>query len=352
MSELTIDLIKIGHNARLISSMAREQGIEIFGVGKGMRAPLEVAETLVRGGCSGLGDSRLENLQRIREGQPGVPLMLLRLPRISRASEIVAVADISLVSERATCEALSVAAGRIGKTHEVLLMVDLGDLREGVWPPDFMPFVREVSLFPSLRIYGVGTNLTCYGGVMPEKENLSQLVALARQASEYLGRELVVSGGNSSSLDLLFAREMPQGITNLRVGEGILLGREAIRRSPVPGAFTDTCVLSAEVIELKHKPSIPIGKVGIDAFGNIPKFLDRGVRLRAILSVGRQDVNVDGLIPRLPGAIVLGASGDHLMLDVHDCDAVSMGDILEFDVDYGAMLSASTSPYIRKVFLR
>jgi predicted amino acid racemase len=352
MPELVIDLRKIEDNARLISTRAKEQGIEIFGVGKGMAGPREVAEAILRGGAAGIGDSRLENLRAIGGGSNKTPLMLLRLPELSRVQEVVSLADISLNSEKATCEALSRAAVARGCTHKVLLMVDLGDLREGVWPSDLMTLVRDVKELPNLEIYGVGTNLTCYGGVMPDEENLGRLVELSQDVAEYLGRPIIVSGGNSSSIDLLFRGSIPAGVNNLRVGEGILLGREAIRRDPVPGAHIDTCFLRAEVIELKEKPSLPIGTVGLDAFGHTPHFEDRGIRRRAILAVGRQDVDVGRLVPRQAGVIILGASGDHLVLDVGDASEMRVGDVLEFDMDYAGMLSASTSPYVRKVYIR
>ena len=350
--KLTINVRKIEQNAALVCQVAKSYGIEIFGVAKGMCGPEDVGRALVRGGCVGIGDSQVATLKRLKGLGLGVPLMLLRLPTISRVKEVVQAADISLNSEFTTCEALSAAAGKQGLRHKVLLMVDIGDLREGVWPGDLLALVQQVSALPHVEIYGVGANLACFGGIVPEQENLELLLKVARQASEYLGKELVVSGGNSSSLKLLFSGKLPLGINNLRIGEGILLGREAIGREPLPGAHLDTCVLTAEVIELKEKPSRPIGTVGQDAFGNIPNFVDRGIRRRAILNIGRQDVAVEGLVPRLPGALILGASSDHLVMDVHDSPPLRVGDQVKLDINYGALLAASTSPYVKKEYVR
>ena len=350
--KLTINVRKIEHNAALVCNIAKQQGIDIFGVAKGMCGPEDVGRALVNGGCVGIGDSQMPTLKRLKGLELGVPLMLLRLPTISRVKEVVNAADISLNSEYATCEALSAAAGKAGRKHKVLLMVDVGDLREGVWPDDLMTLVQQVSRLPHIEIYGIGTNLACFGGIVPEQENLAQLLKAAQDASEYLGRKLVVSGGNSSSLKMLFAGQLPPGINSLRIGEGILLGREAIGREPLPGAHTDTCVLTAEIIELKSKPSLPIGTVGQDAFGNVPRFEDKGVRLRAILNIGRQDVAVEGLAPRLAGATILGASSDHLVMDVEDSPPLRVGDQVKLDINYGALLAASTSPYVRKEYVR
>ena len=351
MPKLTINVRKIEHNAALLCQTAKRHGVDIFGVAKGMCGPEEVSRALVRGGCVGIGDSQVATLKRLRGLDLGVPLMLLQLPAISNVKDVVNAADISLNSEFATCEALSAAAGKQGLKHQVLLMVDVGDLREGVWPGDLMPLVKQVSRLPHIEIYGIGTNLACFGGVIPEQDNLAQLLDVAHQAAEYLGRKLVVSGGNSSSLKLLFSGKLPPGINNLRIGEGILLGREAIAREPLPGTHQDTCVLTVEVIEVKEKPSRPIGTIGQDAFGNIPKFEDRGLRRRAILDIGRQNVAVEGLVPRLPGAIIIGASSDHLVMDVHDSPPLSVGDKVELDINYAALLVASTSPFVEKEYV-
>ena len=111
--------------------------------------------------------------------------------------------------------------------------------------------------------------------------------------------------------------------------------------------------LVAEVVELETKPSVPIGETGQDAFGGTPTFTDRGMRKRAILNIGRQDVVVDGIEPLDPGIIVLGGSSDHLILDVEDAqEKVKLGDEITFYPGYGALLALSTSPYVQKVVVK
>lgn len=351
MPRLTIDLAKIRDNTRLVTGSSAKFGIDIFGVGKGLCGLPEVARSMLAGGCAGIGDSRLENLKVLRDSGIDAELMLLRLPELSRAEEVVMYSDISLNSELSTLRALSVAAVRAGVSHGVLLMVDLGDLREGVWPDEFTQLVTETASLPGLRVWGVGTNLTCYGGVAPDDRNMNELLRLSRLAEECLGYELQVSAGNSSSINMLLSGQLPRGVTNLRIGEALILGTETLERTLIPGAHSDACVLTAEIIELKEKPSLPIGQLGQDAFGEVPTFVDRGVRRRAIVALGRQDVAIDGIKPRNPGATVLGGSSDHLILDVHDCPELRVGDALDFEVGYGAMLALATSPYVRKQYL-
>lgn len=351
MAVLTIDLNKLEHNARLVCEAAKTQGVTVYGVTKVLCGLAQVANAFKRAGVDAIADSRLENIASMRDAGVAGPFVLLRLPTIGLADEVVRLCDISLNSEIPTIEALGRAAYNLGVTHQVIVMVDVGDLREGVWPEDFGSLIDACKNLPGIEVVGLGTNLACYGGVVPDDHNMALLRGLACEAEKVLGRKLIVSGGNSSSLSLLFEGNLPTGINNLRLGEGIILGRETIDRKPLPGAHLNACVVSAEVIELKVKPSVPQGTIGQDAFGNVPVFSDRGWRKRAILSIGRQDTVPDGLTPLFPGAEVLGASSDHLILDVTDSPQLRVGDTVSFIPGYGALLAAATSPYVKKRFI-
>ena len=160
-----------------------------------------------------------------------------------------------------------------------------------------------------------------------------------------------ISGGNSSSLPLLLSGGMPKGINHLRIGEAILQGgRETFLDRPRAELDQNVFVLSGELLEVKKKPSMPIGISGVDAFGGRPSFKDIGERLRGIVNIGREDANIEGLLPVRPGVTVLGASSDHLILDVSDvCPAPQVGDKVNFRMSYGALLAAMTSEYVEKV---
>ncbi len=230
-------------------------------------------------------------------------------------------------------------------------MVDMGDLREGVMPGDLAHVLAEVRQLRAIRVVALGTNLTCYGAVVPTPDNLGELVALTRSAESLLGYPLGVSGGNSSSLELALANGLPPGITNLRVGESILLGVSTITRLPLPPLAQNAFVLEAPVVECGIKPSHPLGQIAQDAFGNRPIFTDRGARRRAICALGRQDCVPEGLQPLETGVHVLGGSSDHLILDVEDMvRPPAIGETLRFLPTYGALLAASTSPYVRKCY--
>jgi len=342
---LEINLRKLQQNAAVVVARAAEHDIEIWGVTKVLQGPAPVAQALLSAGVTAIAEARVGNLQRLQAGGVNCRRVLLRLPAPSKAHRVVTLADISLNSQLPTLRALNQAALRAGVRHGVLLMVDLGDLREGIWPDDLPGFAKQAARLPGLRLLGLGTNLTCFGGVMPSPSNLGQLVNLARHLeSQGIMQSPIVSGGNSSSWRMLEQGQIPPGINNLRLGEAILFGREALERAVIPGLHTDAFVLSAEVIEVNVKPSVPIGRIAQDAFGHVPSFTDRGMRRRAILALGRQDVEPEGLLPLQPGIEVIGASSDHLVLDTTDfAGEVMVGQVFTFVPNYSALLRLSSS---------
>jgi predicted amino acid racemase len=351
---VTIDLDKIEHNARTIVELCRAHGIEVTGVTKGTCGHPEVAKSMLRGGVSSIGESRMENVRRLKGAGVDASYMLLRIPSLSAVDEVVESVDLSLNSELSVLAGLSQAACRRGRVHQVIVMVDLGDLREGVWPDDLVAFVRQALRLPGIRLVGLGANLTCFGGVVPSEDNMNRLVDCARDIEHTFGLALDrISGSNSSALELIAAGAMPERINHARIGEAILLGRETVHRRPWPGTFQDAFSLHAEVLELKRKPSLPIGERGEDAFGRVPAFVDRGELHRAILNVGRQDVDIEGLAPVDPAFTILGASSGYVIVDVTAAqDRLGVGDELTFSLNYGALVAAMTSHYVDKRLVR
>lgn len=351
---LEIYVDRIAHNARSVINDCARRGVQVAAVTKVMRAHPALIRALEAAGATMIADSRIINLQRIRDTGLDLPTMLLRAPSLSNVSDVVRWADYSLNSSVETVRRLSEAAQQVGARHKVVMMVDVGDLREGMWPDRVVESVQQVSRLPSIEVAGLGTNVACYGGVQATRENMGLLVDLREECAAATGLPLtMLSGGNSANLPLMAAGQMPPQINHLRIGEAICLGRNTVDRSPWPGTRQDAVRVVAEVIEVERKPSIPIGAIGEDAFGNTPHFEDRGVRLRAICNLGRQDVTVDDLVPQDPGISVIGASSDHLMLDVEDAiSPVRLGTELGFWPTYGGLLAASTSEYMRKVSIR
>jgi predicted amino acid racemase len=345
---------RIAQNARVVIKMFHDHGAQVACVTKVMSAHPAILEALQIGGADMIADSRILNLQSVSNVGLDMPLMLLRIPAPSRAVDVVRCADISLNSSIHTIVKLSEAAKMFNITHKIIIMIDVGDLREGVWPDNAIEVVRSTADLPNIEIIGLGANLACYGGVLPTTENMMMLVEVRDRCRKATGLPLdVLSGGNSASLPLLASGGMPKEINHFRIGEAITLGRNVYDRSPWPGTRQDTMRIVAEIVEVEYKPSVPIGNRGQDAFGGFTDFVDRGIRKRAICNIGRQDVVVDGIQPEDPGVIVLGGSSDHLVLDVEDAHtALMVGDEVIFYPSYGALLAATTSPYVQKVVIK
>ena len=343
-----VDLAKIEENAKTLSG--RLPGLDIVAVTKVTQGSPAVARALLAGGVKAIADSRLANLARMRAHGVQTTFWLLRAPTPVQADEVVALADVSLQSESVTVRALNEAAARAGVIHRVVCMVDLGDLREGVLPADLVSFVEEADALPHITVEGVGLNLTCYGAIMPTRDNMGLLTELAQAAQERLGRPLAVSGGNSGALPLALSGEMPAGVTSLRIGESVLLGLNTLTREPLlPELHLDAFTLTAPVIECLVKPSKPLGVCAQDMMGNVPEFEDRGDRRRAILQIGRQDVVPEVLRPLDPRVEVLGASADHLIVDVEAVEpSPRPGDLIAFVPGYAALMQAFTSQYVDK----
>ncbi|MHB1341272.1 MAG: alanine/ornithine racemase family PLP-dependent enzyme [Coriobacteriia bacterium] len=347
---VTVDLAKIAENTRRVVDALG--GIAVIGVTKVTCGSPEVGRAMLAGGASGLADSRLENLAGLRDAGIDVPLWLLRAPVPARAAETVRLADVTLESEIETVQALDEAARAVGTHHKIVAMVDLGDLREGVMPEGLPAFLAAAEALAGIEVIGIGASLTCYGAIVPDVRNQTELLRFTANAEAQLGRRLVISGGMSSSLDALVDGVLPPRIDNLRIGESILLGVSTVTREPILGLHTDAITVSAPVIECLLKPSKPIGTSAQDAFGGRPTFEDRGVRRRAICAIGRQDADPAGLAPVDPRVEVLGASSDHLVLDVDALpEPPRIGDALTFVPSYSATLRLFTSKYVEKRYV-
>ncbi|WP_346929833.1 ornithine racemase Orr [Clostridium sp.] len=348
---IDIDLKKLTYNAKFLLNMCNGKMIDVAVVTKVFCSEPYIVKGVLDAGVKTIGDSRVANLKKI----VNLPCekLLLRIPALSEVREVIMYSDISLNSEIDTIKALSKEAIRAKKTHKIILMVDLGDLREGVLEKDVLEISREIVKLSNIKFMGIGTNLTCYGGVIPDEVNLGRLLKIKNNIEEELNIKIpIVSGGNSSSLYMVMNKTIPEGINSLRLGESVVLGRETAYGRDIPGMFGDVFTLKGEIIEIKDKPSVPIGNIGMDAFGEVPTFQDRGIIKRAIISIGRQDVKIDGITPRDEKIRILGGSSDHLLLDVTESESdYKVGDIISFDVDYGALLSLMTSSYIKKCIM-
>ncbi len=323
--QLEIDLDKLQENLAALIERCQDSCVEVAGVVKGATALPEVARVFARSGVRFVATSRIDQLRSMRAAGIEAQLMLIRVPMLSEAEDAVALSDASLQSDLTVIRAMNAAAKRQGKIHQVLLMIDLGDLREGFWDAEeVVDTALEIeNSLKNLHLIGVGVNLSCYGSVKPNARNMQGLVSLAADVEKAIGRPLEYISG---------------GANLLRLGEIVLTGQ--IYGCSPNFTHKDVFTLKAEVVECRDKPSFPVGELTVDAFGKAASYEDRGIRRRALVAVGRVDYgDFADIKPRLPGVEILGASSDHTILDVEAVkDQIQVGDVLEFDVGYPSLV--------------
>ncbi len=350
---LLIDLNKIKNNVKVMRQLTERGNVELGIVTKSFTADRRIVEAIVAQGVDFLADARIDNIASYAD--LGTPTLLLRIPQPCELEKVIRYADISLNSEISTIRRMNEEAKKQHKNHKVVLMIDLGDLREGIFfenEEEILKTAQEIHALENITLYGVGVNLTCYGAVIPKKDNLSQLVAIARKIEDKLGIKLqMISGGNSSSIYLIDRGELPEGITSLRIGEAFILGNETAYGERVEGTVDDAVILQAQLVEVKNKPTLPIGEIGKDAFGQVPYYEDLGIQKRGILALGKQDTDLDSMTPIDPKVKIMGGSSDHTIVHLTDSDKdYQVGDIVEFKLGYGAMLKLFTSKYIGREY--
>lgn len=348
---IEINLDKIQHNAAVLKYLCESKGVEVTGVVKGVCADLQIVNALIQAGITRLAVSKTVHLEKLKKAKIKATLLYLRTPGLSEVHNVVKYADISINSEIDVIRALSNEAIKQGKIHKIMIMVEMGDLREGVMPEELPEVIGEAMQLPGIEIVGIGANFACFGGVLPTEEKMQEFSSLVQQMRHQFALNLpIVSGGNSANLKWLFETNDIGAITDVRLGESILLGKETAEGGPIPNLYQDTFKFVAEVIEAKQKPSAPFGFRGKNSFGESIDFQDNGWMNHILVGVGRQDVFVPGLAPMKPLKI-LGATSDHIVLDGKN-GQFKAGDEITFTPNYAALLSLMTSPYIHKTYIQ
>lgn len=352
---LEIDLDKLKDDLAALKERCRSRSVEVSGVVKGFTALPEVVKVYTECGIRSIASSRVAQLRALRDAGIACERVLIRVPMLSELDEVAELADMSLQSDLTVLRALNAACAKRGKRHKVLLMVDLGDLREGFWSrEELVDAALEVEYkLGALELAGVGTNLGCYGSVAATPEKLRELVSAAEAVERAIGRRLqYISGGASTSVHMVLDGTLPARVNHLRIGEFALLG--GIYGCYPDFMHRDVFTLSMEVVECREKPSYPVGERTVDAFGKVREYTDRGPRRRALCAAGRVDYGDPAdLVPRMAGVEVLGASSDHTILDVEDAAVpVKAGDVLSFGVSYGSIVYLTNTGEVRVVCRR
>ncbi len=358
MNRLILNLDALRHNLGVIDGWMRDHGATWTVVTKVLCGHTETLRALSTMGVRSIGDSRLRNLSSLGEIMPRSwsQTWYLRVPNLGSLEEVVRLADVSLNSETKIIEALNEEAGRQGVVHRVVIMIELGDLREGILPGSLIRFYEQIFELPHVDVVGIGCNLGCISGQVPTVDQYMQLVLYRELLELKFGRKLpLISAGSSVTLPMLLARELPRAINHFRIGESLFLGSDLISGAALPGLRTDAAVLEAEIVEIKNKSLVAVGPGGAVApFGAVaPQDVAPGQRgYRVLVNVGQLDTDTAGLQPEDPSFLIAGASSDITVLNVgDDPGALRVGGSIRFRLNYAAMLRLMSGSYVPKVIV-
>ncbi|MBK9422304.1 MAG: alanine/ornithine racemase family PLP-dependent enzyme [Flavobacteriales bacterium] len=345
---------KLRHNHRFLSELFKENGIEWGIVTKVLCGNETFIREVVALGEKEFHDTRISNLKMLKKLAPESQTVYIKPPAKRAIPNLVRFADVSFNSDLDTIKALSTEAVKQGRTHKVIIMVEMGDLREGVMGDSLVDFYEQVFQLPNIGIVGLGTNLNCLNGIMPTQDKLIQL-GLYKQLIEAKFNKKIpwVTGGTSVTIPLLLKKQLPKGMNHFRIGEALFFGKDLFTDGMIEGMRNDVFKLHAEVIELYEKPMTPTGEQRTNVAGVKPvvKASDIGrTAFRAIIDIGLLDVDPKNLTPMTKGVTIIEASSDMLVLDL-DTNAANLrvGDLISFSLNYMGALGVMNSNYIDKV---
>jgi len=354
MNRVTINLELLHHNLNVINGWMESHGATWTVVTKVLCGHAETLRALQVLGVRSMGDSRLENIRAIERISPYFESWYLRVPDPSSVDEVAALADVSLNSEIEIIRALNAKAKELGYVHRVVIMIELGDLREGILPGTLVEFYEEIFELPNIECVGIGANLGCLSGAVPNVDQFMQL-ALYRELLELkFHRKLpMISAGSTAVLPLLLDRALPKAINHFRIGEAIFLGTDLINGGTLPGLRDDAVLLEAEIAEIKEKNLVPTGETtSLQPFETETTGEDQapGARgYRAIVSIGHLDTDIGGLTPVDPNHSIAGASSDVTVVNLGDNPwGLQVGDTIRFRVNYSALLRLMNGRYLEK----
>lgn len=345
---------KLRHNHAVLDKLFSDNRIEYGVVTKVLCGNPAYLREVLDLGVTEIHDSRISNLKAVKKLNPIVQTVYIKPPAKRSISKVVRYADVSFNTELRTMQMLSEEAVRQDRQHKVIIMIEMGDLREGVMGEELMDFYASVFELPNLVVVGIGTNLNCLHGVMPSQDKLIQLSLYKQLIDARFNRTIPwISGGTTVTIPLLLKKQLPVGVNHFRIGEALYFGKNLFTGDTLPSMVDDVFRLYAEIIELTEKPRLPIGLLAENPSGHIFETNEDDIgktAYRAIIDVGLLDVNPNYLIPDDGRITVTDASSDMLVIDLGDtAQDYTVGDLVSFKLQYMGALGVLNSNYIEKV---
>lgn len=345
---------KLKHNFEYLKKLFLDNKVEWGVVTKLLCGNKIYINELLRLGVKEMHDTRISNLRTIKSLNPAVQTVYIKPPAKRSIANVVKFADVSFNTDYSTIKMLSNESRIQNKTHKIIIMIEMGDLREGVMGDQLMDFYEQVFELPNIEIIGIGTNLNCLNGIMPNQDKLIQLSLYKQLIEVKFNRKIPwISGGTSVTLSMMINNQIPPGINHFRIGEALFFGNDLFNDRPFAGMKTDVLKLFTEIIELYEKPIVPTGDQKENVAGYIPTFNPEDFgksTFRAIIDIGLLDINPDFIIPEDESVKVIEASSDMLVIDLGaNLKHYKTGDLISFNLKYMGALGLFNSNYVEKV---
>jgi predicted amino acid racemase len=353
MAFVELDRKKLKHNYDFIRERFEERNIEWGVVTKLLCGNKLYIQEVLNLGVTEVHDSRISNLQVVKQLNPDVQTVYIKPPAKRAIKSLVKYADVSLNTEYVTIKMISDEAKRQNKLHKIVIMIELGDLREGVMGEELVDFYRKTFDLPNIKVVGLGANLNCLHGVMPSEDKFIQLSLYKQLIKAYFDYDIPsISGGTSVVLPMFYKNQLPESVNHFRIGETLFFGANIEEGTVFEGMHEDVFKLRTEIIELTEKPMVPVGELAENPSGDtleVDESLYGKTSLRAILDVGLLDISPDFLLPYDENIEIVGASSDMLVLDLGKSEKdYKVGDLVDFRLKYMGALGIMNSNYIEK----
>ncbi len=353
MAYLNLYREKLRKNHAFLDDMFKRNGIEWAIVTKILCGTKNFIEETISLGTEEVCDSRISNLRIVKEMRPDIQTVYIKPPALEIIEDLVKYADASFNTEFRTIKWISDEAVKQKKTHKIIIMIELGDLREGIMGDHLMDFYASVFQLPNITVTGIGANLNCLHGVMPSADKLIQLSLYKQLIEAKFERKIPwVTGGTSVVIPLIMKKQIPKGINHFRIGESLFFGLDLFTGEVIPGMEADVFKLYAQIIEITKKPMVPTGDLEKNPSGEmyVVDEKDYGrTTFRAILDIGRLDVAEEYLMPEDEEITMTGASSDMLVIDLGDNENnYTVGDLVPFRLKYMGALGLLNSYYVTK----
>jgi len=354
MAFVTLNKKSLETNYNYLKQLFKKHDKEWSPVVKMLCGHKEFLEFLLSLGKEQVCDARLTNLKTIKSIDPKVETIYIKPPAKRSIKNVVKYADVSFNTEFTTIKWLSEEALRQKKNHRIIIMIELGDLREGILGEHLLEFYKKVFELPNIKVVGIGANLNCLSGVMPSKDKLIQLSLYEQLIEAKFGKKIEnVTGGSSVMIPLLQKKQIPKGVNHFRIGETLFFGIDLFSNKTIPKMKNDVFLLHAEIIEITEKPIVPYGDLEENPSGEMLEINpeDYGTtHKRGILDIGLLDISTTDFLQPVDKKITfIGASSDMLVVDLSDSrKKYKVGDVVPFKMKYMGALRIMNSRYIEK----